>query len=79
MYSRIISVGSYQPDNIVTNEELERKVDTSDEWIRSRTGIQSRAIAKPDLRYLILAISSISDHLARSVLLETLLLSHDFQ
>ena len=48
MYSRIISVGSYQPDNIVTNEELERKVDTSDEWIRSRTGIDSRAIAKPD-------------------------------
>ena len=48
MYSRIISVGSYQPDNIVTNEELERKVDTSDEWIRSRTGIESRAIAKPD-------------------------------
>ena len=48
MYSRIISIGSYQPDNIVTNEELERKVDTSDEWIRSRTGIESRAIAKPD-------------------------------
>ena len=48
MYSRIISVGSYQPDNIVTNEELEQKVDTSDEWIRSRTGIESRAIAKPD-------------------------------
>ena len=48
MYSRIISVGSYQPDNIVTNEELEQQVDTSDEWIRSRTGIESRAIAKPD-------------------------------
>ncbi len=47
MYSRIISVGSYQPDNIVTNEELERKVNTSDEWIRTRTGIESRAIAEP--------------------------------
>ena len=47
MYSRIISVGSYQPDNIVTNEELEHKVDTSDEWIRTRTGIESRAIAEP--------------------------------
>ena len=47
MYSRIISVGSYQPDNIVTNEDLEHKVDTSDEWIRTRTGIESRAIAEP--------------------------------
>ena len=47
MYSRIISVGSYQPDNIVTNKELEHKVNTSDEWIKTRTGIESRAIAEP--------------------------------
>ena len=38
----IISVGSYVPDSVVTNADLERMVDTSDEWITSRTGIKER-------------------------------------
>ena len=39
MNSKIISIGSYTPDNIVTNKDLEETVDTTDECILSRTGI----------------------------------------
>ena len=45
MNSRIIGTGSYLPDKVLTNVDLEKIVDTSDEWIRSRTGIRSRHIA----------------------------------
>ena len=44
-HSRVLSTGSYLPDNIVTNEDLEKKVDTSDEWIHTRTGIRERRVA----------------------------------
>ena len=43
--SVVIGVGSYLPANAVSNEELTKKVDTSDEWIRQRTGILQRHIA----------------------------------
>jgi 3-oxoacyl-[acyl-carrier-protein] synthase-3 len=43
--SRVVGVGSYQPGRILTNSELSLIVDTSDEWIRSRVGIESRRIA----------------------------------
>lgn len=43
--ARIISTGSYVPENIITNHDLERIVDTSDEWITERTGISQRRIA----------------------------------
>ncbi|MFP6736874.1 MAG: beta-ketoacyl-ACP synthase III [Rhodospirillales bacterium] len=43
--TRIIGCGSYLPENIVTNQELSETVDTSDEWIWSRTGIRRRHIA----------------------------------
>jgi 3-oxoacyl-[acyl-carrier-protein] synthase-3 len=45
MRTRIIGTGSYLPPRIVTNDELARRVDTSDEWIVSRTGIRQRHIA----------------------------------
>ena len=48
MYSRIIGTGSYLPEQILTNHELENMVDTSDEWIRTRTGITQRHIARED-------------------------------
>ena len=41
----IIGTGSYLPENIITNSDLEKIVDTSDEWIVSRTGIKERRIA----------------------------------
>ena len=44
----IIGLGMYLPDNILTNKELEKMVDTTDEWITARTGIKERRIARAD-------------------------------
>jgi 3-oxoacyl-[acyl-carrier-protein] synthase III len=44
----IIGTGSYVPERILTNQELEKIVETSDEWIRTRTGISERRIAAPE-------------------------------
>lgn len=41
----ILAVSHYVPDRVVTNKELEEKLDTTDEWIRSRTGIEQRRVA----------------------------------
>ncbi|HWD25531.1 MAG TPA: beta-ketoacyl-ACP synthase III [Rhizomicrobium sp.] len=43
--SQIVGVGAYLPANAVSNEELSKRVDTTDEWIRERTGIRQRHIA----------------------------------
>ncbi|KAF1689258.1 beta-ketoacyl-ACP synthase III [Pseudoxanthomonas taiwanensis] len=45
IYSRIAGTGSYLPEKVVTNDDLARVVDTSDEWIRTRTGIRERRVA----------------------------------
>jgi 3-oxoacyl-[acyl-carrier-protein] synthase-3 len=47
IYSRIAGTGSYLPERVVTNHDLEKMVDTTDEWIRTRTGIERRHIAAP--------------------------------
>jgi 3-oxoacyl-[acyl-carrier-protein] synthase-3 len=44
-YARIIGTGSYLPENVMTNSDLEKIVDTTDQWIRERTGIEQRHIA----------------------------------
>ena len=44
-YARITGTGSYLPEKILTNQDLESMVDTNDEWIRDRTGIKQRHIA----------------------------------
>jgi 3-oxoacyl-[acyl-carrier-protein] synthase-3 len=44
----ILGTGAYAPSRVLTNEELSKTVDTSDEWIRTRTGIRERRIAGPD-------------------------------
>src|SRR3981081_1601621 len=44
----IIGTGSYVPEKILTNADLTRMVDTSDEWITTRTGIKERRIAAKD-------------------------------
>jgi 3-oxoacyl-[acyl-carrier-protein] synthase-3 len=46
-YSRVIGTGSYLPEKVLTNQELESMVETSDEWIVSRTGIRERRVAAP--------------------------------
>ncbi|MFP5023456.1 beta-ketoacyl-ACP synthase III [Pseudonocardia phyllosphaerae] len=43
--ARILGIGSSQPEHVVTNADLEQRVETSDEWIRSRVGIAERRIA----------------------------------
>ncbi len=46
IYSRIAGTGGHLPERILTNQELERMVDTSDEWITERTGIKKRHIVE---------------------------------
>jgi 3-oxoacyl-[acyl-carrier-protein] synthase III len=45
MYSRIAGTGSYLPEKVLTNHDLAKLVDTSDEWIVARTGIRERHVA----------------------------------
>ncbi len=47
-YARIAGTGSFLPEKVVTNKDLEKIVDTTDEWIRERTGITQRHIAADD-------------------------------
>jgi 3-oxoacyl-[acyl-carrier-protein] synthase III len=63
MPSRIAGTGRYLPARVLTNEELARTVDTSDEWIRTRTGIMQRHIAAPDE-----ATSDLALHASRAAL-----------
>jgi 3-oxoacyl-[acyl-carrier-protein] synthase-3 len=46
IHAAITGVAGYVPDYVLTNEELEKLVDTNDEWITSRTGIKERRILK---------------------------------
>ena len=48
IYSRIAGTGRYLPERIMTNADLEKIVDTSDEWIRTRTGVERRHVASED-------------------------------
>jgi 3-oxoacyl-[acyl-carrier-protein] synthase-3 len=45
MHSKILGTGSYLPERVLTNADLEKMVDTSDDWIRARTGIERRHLA----------------------------------
>lgn len=47
-YSKIGGTGSYLPNKILSNKDLEKMVDTTDEWIYTRTGIRERHIAAPE-------------------------------
>jgi 3-oxoacyl-[acyl-carrier-protein] synthase-3 len=60
----IAGVGSYAPAKIVTNEELSKLVDTSDEWIRTRSGIRERRVAAADEATSDLAIKAATSALA---------------
>ena len=57
-YSRIVGTGSYLPAQVRTNRDLEKLVDTSDEWIFTRTGIRQRHIAADDERTSDLALAA---------------------
>lgn len=62
-YARIVGTGSYLPATVLTNKEIEERIDTSDEWIFSRTGIRSRHVAADDEKTSDLAL-----HAARRAL-----------
>jgi 3-oxoacyl-[acyl-carrier-protein] synthase-3 len=61
--TRVVSVGHYQPEKVLTNEDLAKMVDTNDEWIVSRVGIKERRIAADDEKVADMAI-----HAARQAL-----------
>lgn len=50
----ITAIGGFLPDNIVTNFDLEKIIDTTDEWITSRTGIKQRHIEKDPKKLLLI-------------------------
>ena len=56
--ARILGLGSVQPDNVVTNDDLAQRMDTDDQWIRDRVGIQSRRIADADTKLVDLAAAA---------------------
>lgn len=66
MYTRILGTGSYLPVQVRTNADLESMVETSDEWIVSRTGIRERRIAAPDENVSTMAFEAAKDALEMS-------------
>jgi 3-oxoacyl-[acyl-carrier-protein] synthase-3 len=63
MHSRIAGTGSYLPAQILTNDDLAKRVDTSDDWIRTRSGIRERRFAAPTEK-----TSDLAEHAARAAL-----------
>ncbi len=64
--ARVLAFGGYQPAKVVTNDDLAKMVDTNDEWIRSRVGIESRRIAGPDETVADMAVAAGGKALAAS-------------
>jgi 3-oxoacyl-[acyl-carrier-protein] synthase III len=64
--ARVLAFGGYQPARVVTNDELAQTVDTTDEWIRARVGIESRRIAGPDETVTDMAVQAGGKALAAS-------------
>jgi 3-oxoacyl-[acyl-carrier-protein] synthase III len=63
--ARITSLGRYVPERVMTNADLEKLVDTSDEWIRTRTGIRERRVVEPGTPTSELAVRAARDCLER--------------
>lgn len=64
--ARVAAFGEYQPSNVVTNDDLAQRVDTSDEWIRSRVGISERRVAGPEDTVVSMAVTAGGKALATS-------------
>jgi 3-oxoacyl-[acyl-carrier-protein] synthase III len=65
VYSRIAGTGRYLPERVLTNHDLEKIVDTTDEWIRERSGIERRHIAAPGQ-----TTADLAEHAARRAMAE---------
>lgn len=59
----VTGLGTYVPERILTNQDLEHMMETSDEWIVSRTGIRERHIADPDVATSDLAVPAVQQAL----------------
>jgi len=64
MHSRVVGTGGYLPAQVLTNAELSRRIATSDEWVRGRTGITQRCIAASDEQTSDLALAASRQALA---------------
>lgn len=62
---KILSTGAYLPPKVLTNFDLEKMVDTSDEWITTRTGIKERRIVEPDVATSDIAVEAAKDCIAK--------------
>ncbi|THB63416.1 MAG: ketoacyl-ACP synthase III [Gammaproteobacteria bacterium] len=65
-YSKIIGVGSYLPEKVLTNADLEKIVNTDDKWIRERTGIEQRHVAEDGELCSDLAVAAASDAIKKA-------------
>lgn len=63
-FARILGIGSYRPSRIVTNEEICRNIDSSDEWIRERSGIVERRWADADENVVTMGVAAAKKALA---------------
>jgi 3-oxoacyl-[acyl-carrier-protein] synthase III len=70
--SRVVGLGHYQPERVLTNDELATMVDTTDEWIQTRTGIRTRRIARDDE-----SVAELATNAARNALADAALDSSD--
>ncbi|KUF31415.1 MULTISPECIES: beta-ketoacyl-ACP synthase III [Lysinibacillus] len=66
MNAGIIGIGKYVPEKVVTNFDLEKIMDTSDEWIRTRTGIEERHFAAEDQETSDLAVAAAKEAIAKA-------------
>ncbi len=64
--SRVLAVGHFQPERVVTNDELATMVETDDEWIQRRVGIRERRWAGPDETVDVMATKAAQDVLAKA-------------
>ncbi|MGH8969465.1 MAG: beta-ketoacyl-ACP synthase III [Actinomycetes bacterium] len=65
-HTRILGVGGYRPARVVTNEEICELIDSSDEWIRERSGIESRRFAAPDESVVDMCVAAAGKALAQA-------------
>ena len=63
-HARILGVGGYRPSRVITNEEICETIDSSDEWIRTRTGIEERRWAAPDETVAMMSVAASGKALA---------------
>ncbi|MBU8570050.1 beta-ketoacyl-ACP synthase III [Bacillus stercoris] len=66
MKAGILGVGRYIPEKVLTNHDLEKMVETSDEWIRTRTGIEERRIAADDVYSSHMAVAAAKNALEQA-------------